>query len=380
MTLSEFGRSDAMIGTAEVFNQAPWLVAAVQFFISWAVIAGFIMFYFSYLCTLVFLSNKEFFRSVDEIKKGDQGEKRLSVKDFMNAFRATGGERKQRLTGLDNVVVFVMMIIPNFLAYSMYADVKEGEDSTGQRFNYNDTMGQFFLKSLPQSVMILFILGMALTGLLLRILFQLSDGLTIFAADMSNRHLAVAIDRFTGGRLLYNFDFVDWQTVPGDMANQVARTALLEIISTMPHITQEQTHAVGEQIQRIVSQYMTNPQNQWDPGPLVDLYNRFTAFPDPIWTDPGERMIRESAEAHENRHLQSGFRVDVRVTNTIGAPVSFYFDLNDVIANAGFSHPGVRNNIVNVYVRYDLAQLRRGVGALAQDTGAAGGTLVPQLD
>jgi hypothetical protein len=210
MSLQELGTSDQLIGSAEVMNGAPWLGKFVQFFISWAVIIGFLMYYFSYLCTLVFLSNKEFFRQVDEIKKGDQGGdgNRLSIKNFMQAFKSSGGEGKKRMTGIDNIVVFVMMLSPNFLAYSMYAAVEPGgESKEGQNLSYDDTMGQFCLKQLPNSVLVLFILGMTLSGLLLQILFQLTDVLTVQAQRFANTNLQVWVERFT---IRDDFEFSHW--------------------------------------------------------------------------------------------------------------------------------------------------------------------------
>ena len=365
MSLGELARSDAMIGSAEVFNSAPWLGRFVQFFISWAVIIGFLMFYFSYLCTLVFLSNKEFFRQVDEIKKGDQGgdNGRLTISGFIKAYKGTGGEAKKRLTGIDNIVIFVMMISPNFLAYSMYANVEPGETKDGQRFNFDDTMGQFFLKSLPQSVMILFILGMALSGLLLRILFQLSDVLTVQANRFANSNLQVWLDRMGMDFLLHDFQFPSWGTVSGDMANYVARRAMIQAVSAMPALSPDNQVMIGQQIEAEVLREMTNPENIFCVNRLVDLYNRRIPEEsrDQRWTNGGERQVRVSHEGQMDLSVQRGFSVDVRVAAGEQNGVSHVFRISDMIENAGLTSPQITSNVVNVFVHFNMNVLTQDV-------------------
>lgn len=366
MTLGEFGRSDVLIGSAEYFNKAPWLAHFVQFFVSWAVIIGFLMYYFSYLCTLVYLSNKEFFNQVDIIKSGDSGGDggRMSIKGFMQAFKSSDKTQK-RLTGIDNIVVFVMMLSPNFKAYSMYAGVEADGGSEGENrgFNAKDTMGQFFLKSLPQSILVLFILGMALSGLLLRILFQCSDVLTLQAEKFASTNLQVMIARLENG-FQDDFWYGHTNTVAGDLANKVAGDAMIQIRGNIPDMNADHIELARQAIESQITGKMIESGNDTASVALLialtETFGGDNVKNDERWK-AHKGLLASAPTTPENLPLLTGFSVSTSLRGTENDQTSFVIDLQEALNATGLSI-NLRQKYLYIMVRYDMDRFRQ-VGA-----------------
>jgi len=366
MTLGELGTSDALVGSAEVMAQAPWLCKFVQFFISWAVIIGFLMYYFSYLCSLVFLANKEFFETVDALKKGGEGGssgKRMNMKAFLKAFQASNGGEGKKFTGIDNLVVFVMMLAPNFKAYSMYADAKKedsGEDKEGgNRFSYSDTMGQFFLKSLPQAVLVLFILGMALSGLLLQILFQLSDVLTVQAQKFANTNLQAWIDKMDPRNSGY-FSFKSMDTPLGDVCDDIAVSLLASVTATSAELTDDEREIIVQNIEGWVrDNFVADSANPYNVSKLVAAYDAkygTAGQQNADWTGPnGRDRINVSHDHPEDLALQTGFSATVRFLGSNDRVTSPSKNMTELCAPVAFSQIA---NFAVVDISYDLAKIR----------------------
>lgn len=261
MSLGDWATSYGLQGTSEVFYSAPWLVRFVQFFISWVCIIAFLTYYMSFLCSIVVLSNKELFYTIDALKRDTEESGDKKGKAFLNGLweKFRSGSAKDGLNGgADNIAVFFLMLSLNFKAYSVYKNVEadSGDDSgSGRRFAYSDTMASFFLKSLFDSVMVTFILSIALSGLLIRVWFTLGDVLIFQADRFAQTNLVAWVQNLVGTERYFNPSFMLMDSRSADIADTVLNRIMAQGLGHVPNIEDAQIQALGVAVEdNIVAQ------------------------------------------------------------------------------------------------------------------------------
>lgn len=258
-SMGDFATSYGMTGTSDVYYSAPWLVRFVQFFISWTCIIAFLTYYMSYLCSIVVLSNKELFYTIDSLKRDKDGGSEGGNKGPLNGLfeKFKGGSAQDGLNGgADNIAVFFLMLSLNFKAYSVYKNVEAGSEGgasdKGPKYAYSDTMTSFFLKSLFESVMVTFILSIALSGLLIKMWFTVGDVLIVKADRFAQTTLIAKLDNIVGNDSMYTFTLGTMGTTGGDIAQQVSRKLYANILAQFPEITSEQAQSIGKAVENTV--------------------------------------------------------------------------------------------------------------------------------
>lgn len=258
-SMGDFARSFAMQGNTDVYYSAPWLVKFVQCFISWTCIIALLAYYMSYLCSIVVLSNKELFYTIDALKRDKEGgsdSKKGIFGSVLQGFK-NGSSDAGLNGGADNIAVFILMLSLNFKAYSVYKNVEAGTDGSGggsdggkgPKYAYTDTMTSFFLKSLFDSIMMTFICSIALSGLLLGIWFTIGDVLIIKADRFAQTNLTAKLDQIIGDDALYPFTLASNNTKGGKIAEEVARKLYASTIAYFPDITSDQINAIGRVVE-----------------------------------------------------------------------------------------------------------------------------------
>lgn len=253
--MGDFARSFAMQGNTDVYYSSPWLVKIVQWFISWTCIIALLAYYMSYLCSIVVLSNKELFYTIDALKRDKEGSsegKKGIFGSVLQGFK-NGASDAGLNGGADNIAVFILMLSLNFKAYSVYKNVEAGSDNSeggkGPKYAYTDTMTSFFLKSLFDSIMVTFICSIALSGLLLGVWFTVGDVLIIKADRFAQTNLVAKLDQITGNDGLYPFTLAANKTKGGQIAENIARKIYANIIAQFPDITADQINAIGRAVE-----------------------------------------------------------------------------------------------------------------------------------
>ena len=243
--------SAEMRGTTEFYYSNEWLVRFVQFVISWLCIIALLVYYAGWLCSMVVLSNKELFYLIDTIKKESSesggGEQKgwSGVNAVIHSFK--NGSKDGVNGGLDNILLFVLALSINFKAYSYYKNVEAGseDNASGGKFNYNDTMLNFILKTLIPAVTVTFVCSIAISGVLLSCWFTISDVFTVSAQRFAQTNLVAKVDAMIGRTGGYDFTLGDSGLQGPVVAEQVARKVYASTVGQFPNATNEQLQAIG---------------------------------------------------------------------------------------------------------------------------------------
>ena len=246
-----------MQGTTSFYYSNEWLVKFVQFVISWLCIIALLVYYAGWLCSMVVLSNKELFYLIDTIKKeaqegGDAEKNRFGIGAVLHTFKT--GSKDGVNGGLDNVLLFILSLSINFKAYSYYKDVEAGSDdgASGSKFNYNDTMLNFILKTLIPAVTITFITSVAISGVLLQAWFTIGDVFIVRAERFAQYNLSAKIDEWLGDDSHYTFTFSQLDSAGAQLANSIATTMYANMRGQYTGLTPDQQQAVGKAIEKKV--------------------------------------------------------------------------------------------------------------------------------
>jgi hypothetical protein len=256
--------STQLTGTTDFYYSNEWLVRFVQFAISWLCIIALLVYYAGWLCSMVTLSNKELFYLIDSIKKDGQdgnsdGKGFGAITSVLKTFK--NGAKDGVNGGLDNVLLFFLSLSINFKAYSYYKDVEAGSDGSDgkNKFNYNDTMLSFILKTLIPAIAITFVTSVAISGTLLGCWFTIGDVFIVRAERFSQTNLSAKVDSWIGDSAGYKFSLASTGTAGGKLGQNIAQKLYVQIASQFPNATAEQLQSLGRVIEnRVVTDYLGN--------------------------------------------------------------------------------------------------------------------------
>lgn len=257
-SMQVMANSSEMQGTTSFYYSNTWLVRFVQFVISWLCIIALLVYYAGWLCSMVVLSNKELFYLIDTIKKesseGGGGDKKGwgAVTAVLATFK--NGSKDGVNGGLDNVLLFVLALSINFKAYSYYKNVEAGSEGGegGGKFNYNDTMLNFILKTLIPAVTITFVTSVAISGVLLQCWFTIGDVFIVRAERFAQTNLTAKVDQWLGDTGGYNFTLSDSGLQGPLIADGVAKSMYANVAGQFPNATPDQLQAIGLAIENEV--------------------------------------------------------------------------------------------------------------------------------
>lgn len=252
-SMQVMANSAEMQGTTNFYYSNEWLVKFVQFVISWLCIIALLVYYAGWLCSMVVLSNKELFYLIDTIKKeasdsGSNNEKggMFGINAVLHTFK--NGSANGVNGGLDNVLLFVLSLSINFKAYSYYKEVEAGSgdgEGAGGKFNYNDTMLNFILKTLIPAVAITFVTSVAISGVLLQCWFTIGDVFIVRAERFAQTNLSAKVDEWLGDTQGYKFTLASSGLQGPLVADTVAKKMYSNIAAQFPNATPDQLQSIG---------------------------------------------------------------------------------------------------------------------------------------
>ncbi|MFF2798225.1 hypothetical protein [Lysinibacillus xylanilyticus] len=258
-SMQVMANSAEMQGTTNFYYSNEWLVKFVQFVISWLCIIALLVYYAGWLCSMVVLSNKELFYLIDTIKKeandSGGGDKKgwSSITAVLHTFK--NGSKDGVNGGLDNVLLFFLSLSINFKAYSYYKNVEAGSgdgDGSGNKFNYNDTMLNFLLKTLIPAVTITFVTSVAISGVLLQCWFTIGDVFIVRAERFAQTNLSAKVDEWIGDTGGYNFTLGSSGLQGPLVADAIAKKMYANVAAQFPNATPDQLQSIGLTIEKEV--------------------------------------------------------------------------------------------------------------------------------
>lgn len=359
-SLGDWATSYALQGTTEVFYSAPWIASIVQWCISWSCIIAFIAYYFSYLSSIVVLSNKELFYTIDALKKDKDGNgegKTGMFGSIISTFKK-GSVASGLNGGADNIVVLFLMMFPNFLAYSMYKNIEAGSEAPtgkGSKLSYSDSVMNFILSTSFTSIFVTFILSIALSGLLLRCWFTVGDVLIVKADRFAQTNLVAMLDEIVGNDGAYTFSLSGGMYKGGELAESVARKIYANIIAQFPEISKDQLNIIGKAVEDAVyndtgvatgaaTSILGGDKTGYDT--IYDLVR--------VNLSDANDLTREGLANEEAMRSVSIANFDVNVNDNTVNDSQIVFSIDGILRNAGVTPPkGNTNLYAHVTFRYN---------------------------
>ena len=139
---------------------------------------------------------------------------------------------------------------------------------------------------------------------------------------------------------------------------------MVQIRGHVPDIDAAALETARQYIERRISEEMfedpSQPLNVRRLVTNVERWGGLNVTNDPRWTEGKSRLNNShDPSKFEDIPLQTGFRVSTTVRGARDSNASFVIDLNGALPG----HPGLRQNYLNVIVRYDMMRFGQVAGA-----------------
>lgn len=159
-------------GSMAIIDKFNWLGYIVSFLISMFCLIGLILNFMSVLITVLYKSSQGLWDEVADIKSNAKGTSFFGLVGMgQNTWKANGSMGG----GLDSIIGFFLGLLPNVKELSYYSTVHKSD-----RFDEGDSIWDFVLKVLPQTVFITFLFIIGFNGGLAKLYTILSDVLLQF--------------------------------------------------------------------------------------------------------------------------------------------------------------------------------------------------------
>lgn len=153
--LTEIFSTKAFQGSWEVIYQFNWLGQIMNYIISFFCLLGISLVFFSRVITLLYLSSKNIWNNVDEVKGSMNGAMFGYPSLFQNVYNSNHG------SGLDAFVSFFYGLLPNVKKYSDY-----GQNAGFSNLSEDDNALNYILKTAPSTILLMFFLATGFSGTL----------------------------------------------------------------------------------------------------------------------------------------------------------------------------------------------------------------------
>lgn len=237
--LTDLFSTDAFSGNWEVFTKMNWIGKIMSWTISAFSLIGLFTVGMKVMLTMLYLSGKNFWDNVDEIKSAGKNHAMFGVKELFNgAYNAKYG------TGLDAVISFFFGLFPNVKAYSEYAaDAKHKNN-----FAETDTVMSYLLKSAIPNIMTIFAFTMGFNGVLWQAYGTVVEAMGVAAQNFADTNLSALVDRAINTGSNYQFAYNADGTKYGDFKQTVAKKIYTSLLKNTTNLSSEVKVAIGSKI------------------------------------------------------------------------------------------------------------------------------------
>lgn len=237
--LTDLFTTDAFTGNWEVFTKMNWLGRLMSWVISAFSLIGIFSVGMQIMLNLLYLSGKNFWDNVDEIKSAGKNQKMFGIKAaFSDMYNAKYG------TGVDAFVSFFFSLFPNIKAYSVYAsDAKH-------KGNYadTDTTTTYLLKSSLPNIMVIFAFTMGFNGTLWQAYGTVVEALGTVTQNFADTNLNKLVDRAMNTGSSYTFAYSADGTKYGDFKQSVVKKVYASLLRNTTDNSTDMKTAIGSAI------------------------------------------------------------------------------------------------------------------------------------
>lgn len=237
--LTDIFTTDAFTGNWEVITKMNWVGKVMSWVISAFSLIGLFTVGLKVMLTMLYLSGKNFWDNVDDIKSAGLGKSAFGMRElFNNAYNAKYG------TGADALISFAFGLFPNIKNYSEYSSNAKHKNN----FAETDTVASYLLKSAIPNVLTIFAFSMGFNGTLWQAYGTVVEAMGIAAQNFADTNLSNLVDRAinTGGN--YSFAYNADGTKYGDFKQTVAKKVYSSLLKNTTDLSSEVKIAIGSKI------------------------------------------------------------------------------------------------------------------------------------
>ena len=228
----------AFSGSWNVFSKLNFLGALLNGIISVFSFLGLFSVCLRIMITMLYLSGRNLFDTIDEIKGKGKGKKGFGLSGIASEiFSANYG------TGLDAVFSFILSLFPNVKAYSDYADGKRAYNLSD-----DDTVTTYILKISLPSILTIFFFSIGFNGVLWQSFGTVVDAMGVAASRFATTELDTYVNRALNTGSSYKFGFSGDGSEYGNFQQKLAKTVYNKILSKSKNLDSNTQITVGSSV------------------------------------------------------------------------------------------------------------------------------------
>lgn len=221
-SLTALFRTRAFSGSMETISKLNWVGWLLSGIISVFCLVGLFLTAFRIMTSIMYLSGRNVFDKIHEIKSSNQGEF-FGLKSLVtNTIHGNGDTG----SGIDTFIYFFLGLLPDVKMYSDFADGKEmkgvGPDTT---------VTEYMLKAAIPTIMMIFFLSIGFSGVLWQMYGTFVDAMSVAAEKVANTSLNKSVRRLLNADSYYKFGFGEDGTKFGALQENIANDIYNKVLS-----------------------------------------------------------------------------------------------------------------------------------------------------
>lgn len=361
--LTDLFQTQAFSGSMETISKMNWVGWLLSGIISVFCLVGLFLTIFRIMTSLMYLSGRNVFDKIHEIKTSNQGEW-FGLKSLLSSTFHGGGNTG---SGVDTFIYFFLGLLPDVKMYSDFADGKEmkgvGPDTT---------VTEYILKTSIPTIMMIFFLSIGFSGTLWQMYGTVVDAMSTAAEKFASTNLDSQVNRLLNADSYYKFGYGDDGTKWGKLKENIATGIYNKVLSKSDDsIDGDYSLALGATI-----------GNYFKKGAALDATGIATKCGNKAWAnDDAEaknvqysvlvNSIKDSADSHDFVIPFSTLRKNLKsnVSTQIGTRTSDTLYIHVYLYR---KESAIKTNYFTVKSKGDDAIQNKGNGTLDNKNGASG--------
>ncbi len=246
-SLTDMFRTQTFRGSAEALSKSNFISMILHYVISWFSFIGLCLTLYQKFITLLYLSSRNLFDTIYDIKTQKMKGGFLGYKDLFSSLMQ--GENDTRGGGIDVFITFGYSLLPNVKAYCDYCPDKLQIN----KLEETDGVTQYMLKTSIPTIMLVFFLTIGYSGTLAMAYGTIVDGMAVAADNLVNRNLAGYVKRLVGEGGGYAFSLSASGTSGGAFAQKVAEQMYHQILGLCNNTSIDFQQNLGRIIEETVA-------------------------------------------------------------------------------------------------------------------------------